>query len=143
MALKNYTTKVPANRSVQEIQEMLQKVGASGIMMEYEKGTGRIAGLSFLIEFDGKKMGFKLPLQWREAQKVLYSEGNRRSDDDDYCYRVAWRILRDWVDVQVALIEIKQVQLAQVFLPYAIQRNGKTLFENIIEDPGLLLGSGN
>ena len=140
--LKNYTTKVPANRSVQEIQEMLIKTGASGVLMEYEKGTGRIEGLSFQIEFDGKKMGFKLPLQWRDAQKVLASEGNRRADDDDYTYRVAWRILRDWVDIQVTLIEIKQVQLQQVFLPYMVQRNNRTLYENILDNPNLLLGDG-
>jgi hypothetical protein len=143
MALKNYTTKVPANRSVQEIQDMLQKAGAIGVLLEYEKGTGRIEGLSFQIEFDGKKMGFKLPLQWREAQKVLANEGNSRANDDDYAYRVAWRIMRDWVDVQVALITIKQVQLVQVFLPYAIQKNGNTVFENIVENPNLLLGDGN
>lgn len=142
MALKNYTTKVPANRSVQEIQDMLQGAGASGVLLEYEKGTGRISGLSFQIEFDKKKMGFKLPLNWRDAQKVLQSEGNNRAHDDDYCYRVSWRILRDWVDVQVALITIKQVQLQQVFLPYAIQKNGNTVYENMIANPENLLGDG-
>lgn len=142
MALKNYTTKVPANRSVQEIQEMLQKGGASGVLLEYEKGTGRIGGLVFQIEFDGKKLGFKLPLAWRDAQAVLSAENNPRAEDDDYAYRVAWRILRDWVDVQMALIAIKQVQLPQVFLPYAIQGNGKTIYQNILENPGLLLGDG-
>lgn len=141
MALKNYTTKVPANRSVQEIQDMLQKAGAIGVLMEYEKGTGRIEGLSFQIDFDGQKMAFKLPLQWREAQKVLAQEGNNRAGDDDYAYRVAWRIMRDWVDVQVALITIKQVQLQQVFLPYAVQRNGHTVYENMIQNPDLLLGN--
>lgn len=142
MALKNYTTKVPASRSVNEIQEMLQKAGAIGVLLEYEKGTGRIEGLSFQIEFDGKKMGFKLPLHWRQCQKVLASEGNNRASDDDYAYRVAWRILRDWVDVQVALIQIKQVQLVEVFLPYALQRNGNTVFQNIQQNPNLLLGNG-
>ena len=143
MALKNYTTKVPASRSVNEIQEMLIKAGASGVLMEYEQGTGRISGLSFQIDFDGKKLAFRLPLQWREAQKVLAKEGNRRADDDDYCYRVAWRILRDWVDVQCALITIKQVQLQQVFLPYFIQPNNRTLYENVIANPNLLLGDGS
>lgn len=143
MALKNYTTKVHANRSVQEIQEMLIKAGASGVLMEYEQGTGRIAGISFQIQIEGKKLGFKLPLQWKEAQKVLAIEENKRAWDDDYVYRVAWRILRDWVDVQCALITIKQVQLQQVFLPYAIQKNGNTVYENMIKNHDLLLGDGN
>lgn len=142
MGLKNYTTKVPANRSVQEIQEMLQKHNASGVLTEYEKGTGRIAGLAFQMEIDGQKIGFRLPLNWRAAQKVMRNEGNPRATDDDYAYRVAWRILRDWVDVQMALVEIEMAEMQQIFLPYAITRSGKTVYENMLENPGLLLGDG-
>lgn len=139
MALKNYTTKVPATRSVTEIQEMLQKHGASGVLIEYEHGTGRIAGLSFQMTIGEQKIAFKLPLNWRMAQKVMSKEGNKRAEDDDYCYRVAWRILRDWVDVQMALVEIEMAQMQQIFLPYVIQKGGKTLYENILENPQLLL----
>jgi hypothetical protein len=139
MALKNYTTKVPANRSVQEIQEMLQKHGASGVLTEYEQGTGRIAGLAFQMEIDTQKIVFKLPLNWRAAKLVMKKEGNPRADDDDYCYRVAWRILRDWVDVQIALVEIEMAQMQQIFLPYVITKSGHTLYQDILENPKLLL----
>ncbi len=143
MPLKNYTTRVPANRSVQEIQEMLQAHGASGVLLDYEKGTGRIASVSFKIDFDGKIMGFRLPLKWREAKKVMENQNVRRAfDDEDYVYRVTWRIMRDWVDVQMALIELEMVKLVEIFLPYMIQKNGNTLFENIIIDPSKLLGEG-
>lgn len=143
MALKNYTTKVPANRSIMEIQEMLQKHGATGVLTEYEKDTGRIAAISFQIEVAGQKWGFRLPMQWREAQKAMIAEGNRRAaGDEDYCYRVAWRITRDWVDVQMALVDLKTAELQQIFLPYTITKSGRTLYENILENPALLLGSG-
>lgn len=139
MPLKNYTTQVPANRSVQEIQEMLQKHGASGVLLEYEQGTGRIRALSFKIEFDGNPIGFKLPLNWRQAKEVMKRERNRKAHDDDYCYRVAWRIIRNWLEQQLAIIEIEQAQLQQIFLPYMVQKNGKTLYDNILENPQLLL----
>jgi hypothetical protein len=139
MALKNYTTKVPASRSVQEIQDMLQRHGASGVLMEYEPGTGRIASLAFKVSLNGQDWGFKLPLRWREAQRVMEEQRVSRAGDDDYCYRVAWRILRDWVDVQMALVELEIVQLQEVFLPYVVQKNGQTLFQNIVTDPGRLL----
>lgn len=139
MALKNYTTRVPADRSVQEIQTMLQKHGASGVLTEYEKNTGRIAGLAFQMEIGEQKVGFKLPLNWRAAKEVMKKEGNSRAYDDDYCYRVAWRILRDWVDVQMALVEIEMAQMQQIFLPYLVQKGGKTLYENILENPQFLL----
>jgi len=140
MPLKNYTTKVPANRSVQEIQDMLQKHGATGVLMEYEKGTGRIASLAFKIDLNGQSVGFRLPLKWREAEKVLQEQGVKRAfRDEDYVYRVSWRIMRDWVDIQMAIIELEMVKIEQVFLPYAIAKNGKTFYENVLDNPQLLL----
>ncbi len=62
MPLKNYTTKVPADRSVNEIQTMLQKHGATGTLLEYEQGTGRIASVSFKINLGGNDLGFRLTL---------------------------------------------------------------------------------
>lgn len=139
MALKNYTTKVPASRSVNEIQEMLQKHGASGCLVDYETGTGKISSLAFKVDINGQPWGFRLPLRWREAQAVMREQRISKWRDDDYCYRVAWRILRDWVDIQMALVELDIVQMQEVFLPYVVQKNGQTLFENIVTDPGLLL----
>ncbi len=143
MPLKNYTTSVPAVRSVQEIQESLAKHGAIGVLLEYEKGTGRIGGVSFQIELAGKNRFFRLPLQWREAQRVMIEQGVRRANDEDFCYRVAWRIMRDWVMVQMSLVELQIVEVSQIFLSYTIQQNGKTLYENIKIDPNKLLGDGN
>jgi hypothetical protein len=143
MALKNYTTKVPANRSIMEIQEMLQIHGATGVLTEYEKDTGRIASLSFRISVAGQDWGFRLPMQWREAQRSMIADGNRRAyTDDDYCYRVAWRITRDWVDVQMALVDLKTADLQQIFLPYTVTQNGKTLYEAVMDNPKFLLGGG-
>jgi hypothetical protein len=143
MALKNYTTKVPANRSVQEIQDMLQKHGATGMLIEYEPGTGRISGIAFQMTLGEQKIAFKLPLQWREAQLVMQEQGNSRAHDDDYCYRVAWRILRDWVSVQMALVEINMAQMQQIFLPYAMKPDGTTFYEAIMSDPKFLIGTGD
>jgi hypothetical protein len=144
MPIANYTTKVPAGRSQQEIQDMLTAHGATGILTEYEKGTGRLQSLSFKIDINGKMMGFRLPIKWREARKALIAAGIYRADrDEDYCYRVAWRIMRDWVRAQMAILEMEMVELEEIFLPYAVQRNGRTLFENLIDDPERLLGDGS
>lgn len=142
--LKNYTTKVPAAQSANEIQMMLVKRGAQGVLFEYEQGTGRIAALSFKILINGNPIGFKLPNDWRAVGKVLVRDGIRRAhSDEDYVYRVSWRILRDWVDAQMALLDVQMVVLEQVFLPYAITKDGKTVYETLAKDPSRLLGSGN
>ncbi len=139
MPLKNYTTQIPANRSIQEIQEMLQKHGASGSMIQYEVGTGRVESLSFRMNVNGQNWDFRLPIKWRGAQSAMLSQGVTKARDDDYSYRVAWRVLKDWVDVQMALIEIEMVDIQEVFLPYVVQKGGNTLYQNILENPTLLL----
>lgn len=141
MAIKNYTTKVPADRSISEIQTSLIKHGAIGVMYEYEPGTGKIAALRFLLPIKDTKVSFSLPIEWRKFQEVIKKDGIKRWDDPDYCYRVAWRCLRDWVLAQMALYETQMVEMPQVFLPFATDKTGKTLYEQI-QKGNFLLGSG-
>lgn len=139
--IKNYTSKVPANRSIEEIQNSLVKNGASGVLYEYEKGTGRIAALKFKLPIDGRDVGFSLPVDWRRFQQVLQNQNVYRAGDDDFAYRVAWRCIRDWVLAQMALYETQIVELPQVFLPFAVNRDGQTLYQQVAEGK-FLLGSG-
>lgn len=142
MPLKNYTTKVPANRSIEEIQVSLVRAGASGVLYEYEQGTGRIAALKFKLPIKGNEVGFALPVNWRRFEAVLKKQEIARASDEDYVYRIAWRCLRDWVLAQLALWETQMVELPQVFLPFAQGKNGKTVYE-AIESGGFLLSDGN
>ena len=142
MALKNYTTKVPANRSIEEIQTALVKHGASGVLYEYEQGTGRISALKFKLPINEADVAFSLPVNWRLFQAVLKKDRVRRWDEEDYVYRVAWRNIRDWVLAQLALYETQMVELPQVFLPFVNTNSGQTLYEQVTSGK-LLLGSGS
>ena len=44
---------------------------------------------------------------------------------------VSWRILRDWTAAQMAIVETRMVKMDQVFLSYAIARDGRTLYEAV------------
>lgn len=49
--------------------------------------------------------------------------------------RTAWKILYDWVEVQVTMVRLQQAQALEVFLPYAFDpTKGKTLYQRIAED---------
>jgi len=48
----------------------------------------------------------------------------------------------DWVEAQMALVATRMVTTAQVFLRYAVVRDGRTLSARITEDPQFLLGGG-
>jgi hypothetical protein len=142
MAIKNYTTTVPAARSIAEVQESLVKHGAKGCMFEYDD-QGRIESLKFLLEQEGNRMSFSLPVEWRKFQIVIERDGIKRWEDEEYCYRVAWRCLRDWVLAQMALYETQMVTVPQIFLPFAMTNSGKTLSEVIADKPqDFFLGSG-
>jgi hypothetical protein len=141
MPIKNYASKSPANQSINKIQEMLVKHGATGVLFEYEQGTGRILALKFILTINGeRKIPFSLPVDWRRFQLVLKAQGISKARDDDYCYRVAWANVRDWVDSQLAFLELDMVDLPQLFLPYAMSGE-QTLYEKV-QDGGLFLESG-
>jgi hypothetical protein len=46
--------------------------------------------------------------------------------------RTAWSLLRDWVHIQVTMIQMQQAEAMQIFLPYAYDgKNNQTLFEKL------------
>ena len=138
MPIKNYTTIIPSNRSIEQIQSALVKHGATGILYEYEQGTGRIAALRFKLPVRGRDVTFSLPVNWRRFQVVLERQRVGKWRDEDYAYKVAWRNIRDWVLAQLALYETQIVELPQVFLPFAMKADGRTLYDEVKEGRFLL-----
>ncbi len=143
MPLLNYTTSVSADKSIAAIQKALAKAGASAILHEYDQ-SGNIIALSFRIKLDANDISFRLPTDWRAVQRRLEAQRlERRYRTQEHALRVAWRITKDWVEAQLAIIETQMVTTAQVFLPYAVTANGQTLYEYIGQHTQLLLGDGN
>jgi hypothetical protein len=81
--------------------------------------------------------GKKNPYLWDEEKKQRWESEWRLQ-----AVRTAWRIVKDWVEAQMALVETQMVTTQEVFLPYAVMRDGRTLSQHVAADPGLLLGDG-
>jgi hypothetical protein len=141
MPLLNYTTKISADTSVAEISRSLAKVGARRVMYEYDN-QGNIIALSFEILLQDSPIAFKLPTDWRPVLEVMQKDKKipRRLATQDQALRVAWRITKDWVEAQVAYIETMIVTTAQVFLPYAVTRDGKSMYEYVATNSHILTG---
>lgn len=121
MNLKNYTSTVPASRSISRIEEMLVAVGAKNINKQYN--DGRLCSVIFLVDVNGTTASFKLPAKIDVVEKVLKAEIKRPRADtykkiEAQSERTAWKIVCDWVEIQCTMIKLEQVELAQVFLPY-------------------------
>lgn len=129
MPLLNYTTTVAASKTVGQVQELLVKAGATSIHTEYVEG--RAAALSFVVETEYGIRGFTLPIDVDAVTKVLRNDRRvtPKYRTPEQAERVAWRILKDWVEAQLAIIETRMVSLDQVMLPYMQDASGKTVFD--------------
>lgn len=130
MALKNYTTNISSGRTIGEIQQILSKHGATAIMTEYKDGEA--TALSFKINTTKGEVGIKLPSNIDRVLKVLKSQKQKNGqikDTKEQATRVAWRIIKDWIEAQMAILEIEMVDMEEIFLPYVINRNGQTLYQ--------------
>jgi hypothetical protein len=138
MAIKNYTSEKPIDRIFAEMQQTLVTHGAKQISFEYGD-DGRVHGVSFTIKVYDRFIPVKLPARVEKAQAVLkdqwqtgvisHKRGGEKTYGDDQAYRVAWRNILDWVQAQMALLEIGMAQMEEVFLPYMVTKTGETFFE--------------
>jgi hypothetical protein len=147
MALKNYTSE--GRGTFDKIQKILAEHGANRIMYDYGN-AGELVAITFGMEINGQKVGFRLPANADKVTNILYGGEDRwgrpkkiKDSQREQAYKTAWANIRDWIDAQMALIDTEQATLMQVFLPYAVQKNEKTVYENMLEDPKFILGSGN
>lgn len=138
MPLLNYTTKVDVYTTLGAIQGQLVKHGAKKIMQDYDD-HGRIAALTFLIDTPAGMRGIRLPANVDKVHSVLHRQ--KIKCDREQAERVAWRIVKDWVEAQMAILESEMVQMDEIFLPYMVNNNGQTFFE-AYRNNQLMLGEG-
>lgn len=155
MNLKNYTSEIPASQTIFRIQQILLKAGVSSINMDY--GPSReVVAITFAIQIDAARAPVlvRMPANVEAAQQALwldYADGDkltgdgeaiawnarkqkRRKDFLEQGERTAWKIVQDWIEVQLAMIQLKQADFVQVFLPYVW--DGKRTFYGRLKDSG-------
>lgn len=143
-AILNYTTKIESEKTIGEIAAILVQHGATKISIDYANKVP--TAVTFCLVMRGNMVGYALPAN---CEGVLRAMKNSRKIPNSQCniqqaQRVAWRIVKDWVAAQCAIVQANVAELGEVFLPYAITRNGNTLWKEIQSNPNqLLLSAGN
>lgn len=130
MPILNYTTSVEAAKTVGEIQAILGKHGARSITTDYDD-NGNVSGVGFVLLIEGMPLSIRLPCN---VDGVLRSMSKAKGVPGRLCTRlqarrVAWRILKDWLEAQLALYQAGQAEMAEVFMPYAISNDGRSVYE--------------
>lgn len=142
MPILNYTTTVDAFKTVSEIEYILMKHKAKSIMKNYDGEM--ITSMSFLIDAGSRQIPVKMPVKIDECLKVLQKEKQAGSRNikatREQAERVAWRIMKDWVEAQMALLDVEMVELQEIFLPYIVDQSGQTVYEKLEQRQFLLEG---
>lgn len=158
MFLKNYTSDAPAHITISRIEQLLIKVGCSAIAKSYSV-NGEMTAVIFELQTETLKapIRVRMPADVTAAQNALfldYADGAKLSSDgnkvDDWnsrknktkasfreqAERTAWKLVQDWIEVQISMIQLKQADPMQVFLPYAW--DGKQTFYDRIKGGGFV-----
>jgi len=145
IALLNYTTEIKVDKTLIEIEKMLVDAGAQRILKEYDT-DGNITTLSFMIQTDKGLIPIRMPMNVKAVMQVINTQTDeytksrsgsrlkvpkRYYNDWEQARRVGWRIIKDWLESQLALIQLQMVKIQEIFLPYIIGIDGKTVYENI------------
>lgn len=127
MYLKNYTSEISADITIPRIERLLVNAGATGISKHYGP-KGECVALLFQIIFkpDTPVVTVRLPANidhchealWREYTKASVRGRKQKEDFQEQATRTAWKLVQDWTEVQVSLIQLKQIEFMQAFLPY-------------------------
>ena len=116
MPILNYRTEISAEKTVGEIQKMLAK--AQAVLSEYDD-EGILTHLSFRLMTAHGPIFFQLPAKIQAVHKVLERDsrvtGKLRTRE--HAARVAWRICKDWIEAQLAIVEAEMADMVEVFLP--------------------------
>ena len=142
--IKNYTSSVPVERTISMIEKELVKIGVSNIEKNYNNGIPE--GIIFSIKMP-KKISFKIPANIESAFEIIKTIPGYKTKKNDWLLlqagRTAWRIVLNWVEVQVAMVQLKQADAMQVFLPYVYDKKlNQTFYERIRENGFKLLAEG-
>ena len=133
MPILNYTTSIAVEKTVGEIQAKLARAGAQAVLTEYDSERV-LCALSFRMVHQNTMVSFRLPAQLDKIYVLLQRDDGvpRRLKTREQAARVAWRIIKDWVEAQLAIVEAEQAQMVEVFLPYAQNpTTGETLFNQL------------
>ena len=137
MNIKNYTSSVPMERTIARIESVLVQGGARNIRKDYD-ADGKISAFYFSVCLPGdvKTMTIRLPADVKAVYDVMRAKVKKPRRGTlanlySQAERTAWKLLQDWVEIQVAMMSMRQAVFLQVFLPYVW--DGKRTFYEALE----------
>lgn len=139
MNLKNYTSEVSAFTSISRIEQCLVKAGATDISKKYEDQICK--AVTFRMMINSRSIFFKLPAKVDQCFEVMWKEIKRPQTETKtkvrlQAERTAWKIISDWVEIQLSMIQLEQAEAIEIFLPYVYNPATDKTFYNELKQGG-------
>lgn len=134
----NYTTTIPVTQTMTECQSILAAAGAASVSVHFDEGQP--AGLSFTLKTPHGPRAFTLPVDVPAMHAVLQKaerdghfatmkKAAGKWTTPERAAMVAWRVVKDWLEANLALIAAQMATLDQVMLPYLHVDKSRTLYQ--------------
>jgi len=129
MPILNYTTEIAVGKTMGEIQTALARRGVQRISTLFDD-DGTPAGLGFTMKTDYGVRDFELPVRTAGVLVAMSRDSKvpKAKQTAEQAARVAWRIAKDWLEAQSALIDAGLASLDEVMMPYLITDTGRTMY---------------
>lgn len=129
MPIKDYTTTIAVEKTMGEIQGALARRGVTRISALYSD-EGVAEGIAFTMKTDYGFRDFELPVRTAGVLAALTADPAVKAGlrTPEQAARVAWRIAKDWLEAQSALIDAGLAALDEVMMPYLVDGQGRTMY---------------
>lgn len=139
--IKNYTSTIPASTSMARIEDMLVEAGARNIHKSYNNNRECDAIIFVMAVPDNPlPMHFKLPAKVEACYETLWKmylktvkkpQEATKATIRKQASMTAWKIIHDWVELQLTLIQLEQAEPMELFLPYVYNpETNETFYEH-------------
>jgi hypothetical protein len=133
--IKNYTSEVPANVSINKIEEMIVKHGARQVQKVYNK-AGKMEGIKFVLLVDNMMLTFdmdaKVDLVYNKmiSNYVYSTTATQRAACMKQAERTAWKNVCELLQLQLDMVYLNQVDLMQALF-LSLSDGTETVYEKM------------
>jgi hypothetical protein len=128
VTIKNESTTITVDKTVGEIIGLLTRRGTTSVVTLYDEG--KVSGIIFTMKLEYGMRDYKLPVNSEGVLRVLKRGGApARVQTPDQAARIAWRLAKEWLEVQIALVDAGLARLDEVLMPWALVDETRTMFE--------------
>ncbi len=140
--LKNYTSEMPVEKSIKKIHRLLNESGAKDVHFTYTDMLCK--SVKFMMPIKETTLVFSIDAKPDAVFKVMLSKYKNPSRVNkvklkEQALRTCWKLIADWVEIQLSLVEIEQAEFTEAFFSNIYDMNTHQTFYQRVKDGGFML----